>query len=64
MKIIISGKFVKKSENEIKPFTCGECGKNYEENFNMKEHTNKNHVELIEVLENMTLKINEDNKLW
>ena len=64
LKIIISGKFVKKSKNETKPFTCGECGQNFEENFNMKEHTNTNHVELIEVLENMTLKINEDNNLW
>ena len=64
LKIIISGKFVKKSKNEIKPFTCGECGQNFEENFNMNEHTNTNHLELIEVLENIALKINEDNNLW
>ena len=51
-------------KTETKPFTCGECGQNFEENFNMKEHMNTNYVELIEVLENMTLKINEDNNLW
>ena len=60
LKIIISG-FVKKSKNETKPFTCGECGQNVEENFNLKEHTNTNQMDLIEVLENLTLKINVDN---
>ena len=29
----------------------------------MKEHMNINHVELIEVIENVTPKINEDNNL-
>ena len=37
--------------------------KNLEENFNMKENTNTNHVELIEVVETTTLKVNEDNDL-
>ena len=36
LKIIISGKFVNKSKNEIKPFTCCECGQDFEENFNIK----------------------------
>ena len=46
---MVSGKFVKKSENETKPFLCDACGQSFEEKFNMKEHTNTNHEELIEV---------------
>ena len=43
-------KFAKKPENETKLFSCDACGQTIEEKFNMKEHTNTNHVELIEVL--------------
>ena len=46
---MVSGKFVKKSENEPKPFLCDACEQSFEEKFKMKEHTNTNHEELIEV---------------
>ena len=47
----VCGKFVQKSENETNPFPSDECGQTFEEKFIMKEHTNTNHVELIQVLE-------------
>ena len=56
-------KFAKKPENETKLFSCDACGQTIEEKFNMKEHTNANHVEIIEVLETTKLKINEDTDL-
>ena len=60
----VAEKFAKKPENETKLFSCDACGQTIEEKFNMKEHTNTNHVELIEVLETTRLKINEDNDLY
>ena len=59
----VAEKFAKKPENETKLFSCDACGQTIEEKFNMKEHTNTNHVELIEVLETTKLKINEDTDL-
>ena len=58
---MVSGKFVNKSENETKPFPCDTCGQTFEKKLNMKEHTNTNNVEFIEVLETTRLKLNEDN---
>ena len=49
-KKLVSGKFVKKSENKTKPFPCDAGGQTLEEKFNMKEHKNTNHEEVIEVL--------------
>ena len=53
-------KFVKKSENETKPFPCDACEQTFEKKLNMKEHINTNNVEFIEVLETKRLKLNED----
>ena len=53
-----------RSQKTRQTLPCEACGQTIEEKINIKEHTKTNHVELIEVLETTTLKINEDNDLY